>query len=449
LRLTIPIALTAVAAAIVVNLLVLASLRQQLADDLRLRLERQASLLSSLRLTAGESLQLRGMAIVGLRSDGTHRLLFRPEGPSDWAVFDANHQIQPPEAFLDAPAVGIRLPANPDLWQNILRPDETAAILVSTRSTVILYEELRIRVILLTVAGYLAVVLTALVVGSLLGTRIRRLTRRITALSDDDSGVLARERTADELEALSNQLEHANTTLVRTNTSIERLQKMRSEFLANVSHEVRTPLFAMKGYLETLLDGGIDDPKVNRIFVEKAQKHVQRLDLLLRDLIEISRIESGDMRMSFRYFRLADLFQAAYDAQFEVAQAKGQIIEVHSLERSVLGDRDRLLQVLNNLLENATAYSPRGAKITLGAAESGARVTVAVTDNGPGIAPEHQDRVFERFYRVDPDRSREAGGTGLGLAIVKHIVEAHGSKVFMKSNLGSGASFYFELQKEP
>jgi two-component system phosphate regulon sensor histidine kinase PhoR len=206
-------------------------------------------------------------------------------------------------------------------------------------------------------------------------------------------------------------------------------------------------LFALKGYLETLLDGGVDDPSVNRNFLEKAQKNAQRLDALLKDLIEISRIESGDMKMSFRYFPLSDLLHAAHDAHLDAARGKGQDLRLRSLQCEVLGDRDRLLQVLTNLLENAIAYSPEGALIELGATDAKETILVSVSDNGPGIAPEHHGRVFERFYRVDPNRSRDAGGTGLGLAIVKHIVEAHNAKVMLESQLGIGSRFTFELKK--
>jgi two-component system phosphate regulon sensor histidine kinase PhoR len=251
----------------------------------------------------------------------------------------------------------------------------------------------------------------------------------------------------DELSSLSMELEHAHATLVKTRDSIERLQKMRSEFLANVSHEVRTPLFALKGYLETLLDGGIEDARVNRSFVEKAQKHAQRLDALLKDLIEISRIETGEMKMSFRYFRLKDLLQPAYEAYLDTAQQKQQSLELDYPELEVLGDRDRLAQVMSNLIENAIAYSPPGSHISIVATEGEKTVRISVADNGPGIPLEHQGRIFERFYRVDPDRSREAGGTGLGLAIAKHIVEAHGAKIMLQSRIGVGSTFSFEVPK--
>lgn len=446
-RLALPILLATVFCAVVVDLIVLSAVRREFASDLQLRLERQAALLSSIRLSAGEEPQLRGVAIIALRPDGTTRLPFQPWEPSLWTSLEDDGRIPEPSEFLDRPAVGIRLERVPEGWQGVILPDEQGGIIMPTSGSIRAFEEIRVRLVLATAGLVFVVLVVAWSVGSRIGSRIASLTRRITVLVDDDAAALTRAREVDELTALSTELEHANATLVRTKTSIERLQKMRSEFLANVSHEVRTPLFALKGYLETLLDGGIDDPKVNRTFVEKAQRHAQRLDALLKDLIEISRVETGEMKMSFRYFRVQDLLQLVYDAHRETAQKKGHSLILEPAEVEGLGDRDRLAQVLSNLLENALAYSPPGSRIILAAKEGEKTVRISVSDNGPGIAPEHQDRIFERFYRVDPDRSREAGGTGLGLAIVKHIVEAHGAKVFLHSAIGQGSVFSFEIPK--
>lgn len=446
-RLALPILLATVVAAIIVDLLVLAAVRREFVNDLRLRLERQASLLSSVRLSAGEEPELRGIAIVALRPDGTTRLPFRPREPSLWTTLDSDGRIAEPREFLEVPAVGLRLDRAPGRWQGVILPDEQAVIIIPTSTSVRAYEEIRVRLILATVGLVFIVLTVAWVLGARIGSRIRELTRRITVFVEDDAAALTRTRAVDELTALSTELEHANATLVRTKDSIERLQKMRGEFLANVSHEVRTPLFALKGYLETLLDGGIEDSTVNRTFVEKAQRHAQRLDALLKDLIEISRIETGEMKMSFRYFRLRDLLQPVYEAHLEHAHQKRQSLGIECPELEALGDRDRLAQVLSNLIENAIAYSPSGSSITLTATEGERTVRISVSDNGPGIPAEHRGRIFERFYRVDPDRSREAGGTGLGLAIVKHIVEAHGAKILLQSEIDKGSVFSFEIPK--
>jgi two-component system phosphate regulon sensor histidine kinase PhoR len=183
--------------------------------------------------------------------------------------------------------------------------------------------------------------------------------------------------------------------------------------------------------------------------VEKAYNHANRLDSLLSDLIEISRIESGDMKMSFRYFDAVSLLrQVEHDAADQAGKKNQQLrIEAPQTEVLVLGDKERLKLAIGNIVDNAIKYSPAGASIALQLTEGERTVTMAVTDNGPGIEEAHLSRIFERFYRIDKNRSRDEGGTGLGLAIVKHIVEAHGSKVSVTSKPGIGATFSFDLKR--
>ena len=230
---------------------------------------------------------------------------------------------------------------------------------------------------------------------------------------------------------------------------LEKLERVRSEFLANVSHELRTPIFSIQGFIETLIDGAIDDPKVNREFLQKAYEHSERLNTLLNDLIEISRIESGEMRMSFRYFNISEFLTNVVDEMRPKAEKKSIKLSttVGSNELLVLGDKDRLRQVMSNLIDNSIKYTDEGGAVEVGAIELRNSVRVYVRDNGSGIGKEHLGRIFERFYRVDKDRSRKVGGTGLGLAIVKHIVEAHNSKIEVKSELGKGSEFGFLLKK--
>ncbi|MBM4161985.1 MAG: HAMP domain-containing protein [Ignavibacteria bacterium] len=229
---------------------------------------------------------------------------------------------------------------------------------------------------------------------------------------------------------------------------LEKLGRVRSEFLANVSHELRTPIFSLKGFLETLLDGAVDDPKVNKMFVERAYHHANRLDVLLNDLIEISRIESGEMKMSFRYFELMSTLRQLVEDFADAATKKEQSITLKSdlQEISVLGDKERLRQALGNILDNAVKYSQERAAIVVRVQSLDGKIRILVSDSGPGIHEEHLPRIFERFYRVDKARSREVGGTGLGLAIAKHIIEAHNSKIHVTSELGKGTIFMFDLK---
>ncbi len=231
-------------------------------------------------------------------------------------------------------------------------------------------------------------------------------------------------------------------------TYLTRLEKMRTEFLANVSHELRTPIFAIQGYVETLLDGAITDEKVNKHFLEKANQHTINLSNLLNDLIDISMIESGEMRMSFRYFNINEYLNTLVKEFEPMAKDKGLEIIYHPVRENLqlLGDKDKLRQVFINLFTNAIKYTETG-KIEILVEEEKKIGKISIKDTGIGINEEDLNRIFERFYRVDKARSRAVGGTGLGLAIVKHIVEAHDSKIEVKSETGKGSEFSFKLKK--
>jgi len=233
---------------------------------------------------------------------------------------------------------------------------------------------------------------------------------------------------------------------------MKRLARVRSEFIGNVSHELRTPIFAVQGYLETLLDGAVDDISVRDDFLRKAHHNVLRLHSLLTDLIEISRIESGDMRMSMRYFDAIDFIRGIVEELRPTAEMHGVQLRFDCDDTEydgiqVLGDRDRLKQVIVNLSENAIKYNRPGGDVTIRLECARDMVTVRVIDTGIGIPEEDLTRIFERFYRVDRDRSRLVGGSGLGLAIVKHILEKHGTRIDVKSKVGEGTEFSFTLRR--
>lgn len=229
---------------------------------------------------------------------------------------------------------------------------------------------------------------------------------------------------------------------------LQRLQKVRSQFLANVSHELRTPIFAIQGYIETLLSGAVNDEKVNLHFLHKANQNTLSLSNLLNDLIDISMIESGEMRMSYRFFKISDLINEIIQANKKIAEDKNLVLSHSSTNNAlqVFGDKEKIRQVLNNLVQNALKYTEKG-KVEILVREENQKVTLSVKDTGIGIPGKYLDRIFERFFRVDKARSRSIGGTGLGLAIVKHIIEAHGSKVNVSSTVGEGSEFSFQLKK--
>lgn len=229
---------------------------------------------------------------------------------------------------------------------------------------------------------------------------------------------------------------------------LKRLERIRTEFLANVSHELRTPIFAIQGYIETLLNGAVNDKKVNLSFLEKANQHTINLSNLLNDLIDISMIESGEMRMSYRYFEIHKYLESIINELRPMAEEKGVelVYEKHDEKLELFGDRNKLRQVLINLIQNAIKYTEHG-KVEIVVEEEKKFGLIKIKDTGIGIPAEDINRIFERFYRVDKARSRAVGGTGLGLAIVKHIIEAHGSKIEVNSTVNQGSEFSFRLKK--
>jgi two-component system phosphate regulon sensor histidine kinase PhoR len=228
-------------------------------------------------------------------------------------------------------------------------------------------------------------------------------------------------------------------------TEIERVEKTRRDFIANVSHELRTPLTSIQGYVETVLDSYPDSGQ-GKQFLEIIQKNSARMARLTEDLLVLARVESGEEKLEQEAVAVAELLNEAKDNFDGIAQTRGITLYVgRSIECCVNADKDAIQQVFANLIENALKYSPAGGQVVLGANASGDSVEFYVRDSGPGISLEHQQRLFERFYRVDASRSRDSGGTGLGLAIVKHIVLNHGGTVWVESALNHGASFFFTL----
>lgn len=223
----------------------------------------------------------------------------------------------------------------------------------------------------------------------------------------------------------------------------------RNEFLGNVAHELRTPIFAIQLSLETLLDGAINDEKVNVDFLNRAMNQVNRLKLLVDDLIAISKFETG-IRMSKRYFDFNDYVKNIIGEMHSLAENKNIELSFETNlddETQVFGDSESLKQVFINLIDNATKYTPENGKIIVRLKDAEKNVIIAVEDNGIGIPKKDLSRIFERFYRVDKNRSRDRGGSGLGLSIVKHILEAHNTHIKVDSEENKGTKFEFTLQK--
>lgn len=231
---------------------------------------------------------------------------------------------------------------------------------------------------------------------------------------------------------------------------LKKMENFRKEFVGNVSHELKTPLFNIQGYIHTLLEGALSDPEVNINYLQRASKSVERLCLIVDDLESISKLESGELNLDQRTFDIHELF----DDVFESAELRAKEMNIRmafkeSSDRSVyvIGDKERIRQVLNNLIVNSLKYGRIGGNTMVGFYDMDENILIEVTDNGIGIDSNHLPRIFERFYCVDKSRSREQGGTGLGLAIVKHILEAHNQNINVRSTYGIGTTFTFTLTK--
>jgi len=228
-------------------------------------------------------------------------------------------------------------------------------------------------------------------------------------------------------------------------TRLKQLEATRQEFVANVSHELRTPLAMIKGYTETLLGGAKDDSATAAKFLQTVERHADRLTLLIEDLLTISSLESGQIKLNLQPVALGPVVEKVFADLKPRADAKGVKLLNQLPPLVVTADANRLHQVLSNLVDNAIKYGRVAGSVLVAGRPSDGSAEISVQDDGPGIPVEALERVFERFYRVDKARSREQGGTGLGLSIVKHIVQAHGGKVWARSEPGRGATFLFTL----
>jgi two-component system phosphate regulon sensor histidine kinase PhoR len=239
---------------------------------------------------------------------------------------------------------------------------------------------------------------------------------------------------------------------INKNKQIRELRKMeqyRKEFVGNVSHELKTPIFNAQGYIETILESGLDDKEFIRQYLEKAGSNIERLESIVNDLLEVSKFETGRIQLEKEAFDLVKLFKKVIFQYQHLAEQHGVTIRIHSDENTVFAfaDPQRMTQVLENLISNSIKYGREGGTTDVYFHDLDEQFLVEITDNGPGIAEEHLSRLFERFYRADKSRSRKVGGTGLGLSIVKNIIEAHEQTINVRSEVGKGTTFSFTIQK--
>jgi two-component system phosphate regulon sensor histidine kinase PhoR len=230
---------------------------------------------------------------------------------------------------------------------------------------------------------------------------------------------------------------------------LRKLEAFRKEFIADISHELKTPIFAAQGFVHTLLDGAVNDKSVRIKFLKKAAKSLDGLDALVQDLLTLSHIETGQIKMHFESFDIYDLTTEIFE-QFEDKaidrEIKLKLVEPES-KAMVFADRQRISQVMTNLISNAIKHSFEGGEVKVHFDINKKNIEVHIKDHGEGIASDHLSRIFERFYRVDKSGARSEGGSGLGLAIVKHIIEGHKEKIYVESQFGIGSEFSFTLEK--
>ena len=278
--------------------------------------------------------------------------------------------------------------------------------------------------------------------------RIKKIYDDLTLL---ESSSFRRERITTDMATLTEEIDkYAKDKKLEIETLKVR-EEYRKEFMGNVSHELKTPLFTVQGYISTLLDGAVEDEKLRMKYLKRADKGVERLIFIIKDLDMITKLEVGDLSLDIESFDIVELIRNVFE-MFEMKAAKKKISLVFDMDYPepimVLGDKERIQQVLSNLIVNSIKYG-RLKGTTEVSIENliKNKVIVRVTDNGEGIEEENLPRLFERFYRVDKSGSRKEGGSGLGLAIVKHIIEAHDEKIYVESEYGVGSEFSFTLER--
>jgi len=252
------------------------------------------------------------------------------------------------------------------------------------------------------------------------------------------------------LEIVQQQAEKWAHTRQAEITSLKQQAQFRRDFVGNLAHELRTPLFSIQGYIDTLLEGGLEDPKINYDYLARADKNLERLTVLVKDLSEIANIETDQDSLQLDRVNIVDLVEEVFSLLELRAKKKSIRLKfVKTYDRPILvkANKDKILQVVTNLVMNAIYYGKKDGHCVVAFSDTPNHILVEVKDNGIGIDEEHLPRLFERFYRVDKSRSRNEGGTGLGLAICKHILESHGQSINVHSVLGEGTTFSFTLEK--
>jgi len=283
----------------------------------------------------------------------------------------------------------------------------------------------------------------------------RFIYRRVKKIYDDvsllDSTTLRSQPVTTDMATLMNEVQKfAKDKKIEIET-LKIREEYRREFLGNVSHELKTPLFTVQGYLLTLLDGAMNDKTIRKKYLQRAEKGVERLIYIVKDLDMITKLETGDLNLEFTEFNIVDVIQNVLDLLEMRADQKNIMLmfdRKYSKPVKVFADKERIQQVVTNLVENSIKYGKENGTTEISIEDLvNNKVIIRVTDNGEGIQKQFISRLFERFFRVDKSGARSEGGSGLGLAIVKHIIEAHDERIYVESKIGVGSEFSFTLEK--
>lgn len=283
----------------------------------------------------------------------------------------------------------------------------------------------------------------------------RFIYRRVKKIYDDvsllESSTLINQPITTDMETLTREVKKFATDKKLEIEMLEVREQYRREFLGNVSHELKTPLFTVQGYISTLLDGAMDDKTIRKKYLKRAEKGVERLIYIVEDLDMITKLEVGDLNLEYSEFDIVELIQNCFDLLEMKAEKKNITLSFENQQvqpNFVRGDKDRIQQVIENLIVNSIKYGKKNGSTEIAVVTlTKEKVLVRVSDNGEGIEKQNIPRLFERFYRVNKSGSRSEGGSGLGLAIVKHIIEAHKEKIYVESEFGIGSEFSFTIEK--
>ena len=266
------------------------------------------------------------------------------------------------------------------------------------------------------------------------------------------SKLTTQKKTIDSIETVHQEVLDWSMDYEKEINQLKEMEKYRKEYIGNISHELKTPLFSILGYISTLADGGIEDPEINYKYIHKSEKNINRLISIVNELDEINQLESGEIQMQESVFDLKEVFDDAIESiEFKAKEKDIRIYYGKKYDQRIYvkADKKQIQKVILNLMVNAIKYGFANiGKVKISFFDMDDKTLIEVTDNGPGISNEDLGRIFERFYRTDKARDREQGGSGLGLAIVKHIIEAHKQTIYTRSTIGIGTTFGFTLKKK-